>query len=118
MRQGAGYVAIALALAVMSAAAEARISAEERASVEAFQAAVRGEREFGTDFMVKTPGADERVYLMNLVQCKAGGMEQGRDGSVRVTWSCDMEASASRNTSCCGWRAAGSRGSASSTASI
>ena len=83
-------VAAVATLAVVSPAL-ARISDEERAAAEAFQSAVRGEREFGTDFMVKPPAADEREYLMNLGSCEAGGMHEGRDDSIRIAWSCDMQ---------------------------
>jgi hypothetical protein len=80
-----------LALLGLPAPVLAGISADDRAAAEAFKAAVRGEREFGTDFMAHSPSADERAYRMNLSQCDASGLDEGRDKSIQIVWSCHME---------------------------
>ena len=46
---------MALLLFSLSSTVQARIPPENRAAAEAFKAAVRGERDFGTDFMADPP---------------------------------------------------------------
>ena len=84
-------LAVAIGLLGISSTAQARIPAENRLAAEAFQAAVRGEREFGTDFIAKVPTDDERAYLMNFGSCNPGGLEEGNSNSVRITWSCNID---------------------------
>jgi hypothetical protein len=71
-------VAAVLGLLAVTPPAHARISAEDRAAVEAFKAAVRGEREFAPDFMVHPPTEEERAFLVNLGQCDASGLDERR----------------------------------------
>jgi len=80
-----------LSLLAASSVAQARMPAENRLAAEAFQAAVRGEREFASDFMVEPPAGDERAFLMNLGACEASGLQEGGGNSVRITWSCNSE---------------------------
>ena len=82
---------VALLLAGVGMPAQARISAEDRSTAEAFQAAVRGERAFDTDFMVDPPNDEERAYLMNLGSCKSGDLYERDDTEVRMVWSCNMD---------------------------